>query len=300
LGGQDVDYWRKASQTNIDHACAYLTNTAICGSIDDEEKKEIWKQFAFSDGCKSCHECHNYSHICPKAQFTWAKEYEEDPNISKRLLRQSAAQKYDRALFHLGFRIAIKENMPSLKENLYFNLLNNIGLNTPPDEYKQLLPILSEDRYFYYIQEAADLRYNIAQSLMPYISNLRSNKYNYIFWAGVFISRSYNEELAHSIFDFFESITNKSLNKYFVPKTVCEKQMLLLADNIASHTDDTSFICSFANFYLMGDCLYEAQKYYNLAKEKGCAGIDDKLSDINSRIDELEAARGNFDDDYYD
>jgi len=299
LGGQDVDYWRKASQMNKDHACAYLTNTAICGSIEDEEKKEIWKRFAFSDGCKSCHECYHYSHICPKAQLTWAKEYEKDPNVSVRLLRQSAAQKYDKALFHLGFRMAITENMPSFKESILFNFMNNFSLNTPPEEYKALFPILSKDRYFFYLQEAADLRYNKAQSIMPYISKLRSDNYNYIYWAGIFIVRNHEEELSHSILDFFETKTNKSLNNYFEPETVCEKQYLSVASKLAEHTDDVDFICRFANFFLMGDCLYEAQKYYNLAKEKGCTEIDDVLNDVNSRIEELEAARSNS-DDYYD
>ena len=302
LGGQDVDYWRKASQTNKDYACACLTNTAICGSIEDLEKKEIWKRFAFSDGCKSCHECYNYSHICPKAQLTWAKEYEKDPNVSVRLLRQSAAQKYDRALFHLGFRMAITENMPSFKESFHFNFMTNFSLNTPPDEYKKLFPILSQDKYFYYLQEAADLRYNTAQSIMPYISKLRSDKYNYIFWAGVFIARRHDEELTHSLLDFFETKTNRSLNSYFKPETVCEKQLLSVARELVGFTDDVSFICLFANFYLMGDSLYEAQKYYNLAKEKGCTDIDDILNDINSRIEDIEAeARYNsYDDDYYD
>lgn len=305
LGGQDVDYWRKASQTNKDCACAYLTNTAINGSIEDEEKKEILKRFAFSDGCKSCHECNNYSQICPKAQLIWAKEYEKDPNVSRRLLRQSAAQEYDKALFHLGFHMAIAENMPTFKESILFNIMNKVSLNTPPEEYKALFPILTQDKYFFYIQEAADLRYNKAQSIMPYIAKLRSDNYNYIFWAGIFIARHHEEELSHSLLDFFETKANKSLKNYFEPETVCEKQLLSVASELAKHTDDVGFICLFANFYLMGDCLYEAQKYYNLAKEKGCTEIDDVLNDINSRIEELEAARSNSDyyydpDDYYD
>ena len=46
----------------------------------------------------------------------------------------------------------------------------------------------------------------------------------------------------------------------------------------------------------------DAQKYYNLAKEKGCEDIEDILNDINSRIDNLEEARrSTYDDDgYYD
>lgn len=299
LGGQDVDYWMKASQTNKDYACAYLTNTAICGSIEDEEKKEIWKRFAFSDGCKSCHECKNYNYICPKAQLTWATEYEKDPNVSIRLLRQSAAQKYDKALFHLGFYAAITENMPSFKESILFDIMNKFSLRTPPEEYKALFPILSTDRYFFYLQEAADLRYNKAQSIMPYIAKLRSDNYNYIYWAGIFIARHHEEELSHSLLDFFEKKTNKSLNNYFEPETVCEKQFLSVASELAEYTDDVGFICLFANFYLMGDCLYSAQKYYNLAKEKGCTEIDDVLNDVNSRIEEREAARSNS-DDYYD
>ena len=139
---------------------------------------------------------------------------------------------------------------------------------------------------------------------MPYIAKLRSDKYNYIFWSGVFIARRHNEELTHSLLEFFETKTNKSLNNYFEPETVCEKQLLAVAGELAEHTDDVSFLCLFANFYLMGDSLYEAQKYYNLAKEKGCTEIDDVLNDVNSRIDELEAASHSNDyydpDDYYD
>ena len=75
-----------------------------------------------------------------------------------------------------------------------------------------------------------------------------------------------------------------------------------VARELVGFTDDVSFICLFANFYMMGDSLYEAQKYYNLAKEKGCTDIDDILNDINSRIEDIEAeARYNsYDDDYYD
>lgn len=114
LGGKDEAYWRKASQTNKENACAYLTNIANCCDIKDDEKSKIWEKYAFSDGCKTCHECTQYNNslrTCPKAQYEWAREYEKDPIIIARLLRQSAAQKYTKALLYLGFRKAIEENI---------------------------------------------------------------------------------------------------------------------------------------------------------------------------------------------
>ena len=103
--------------------------------------------------------------------------------------------------------------------------------------------------------------------------------------------------------DFFKSKCELTLDTYFKAETICEKQFLGIANNIAKHTDDLDFICLLANFYLQGDFLYEAQEYYNIAKEKGCTGIEEKLDEIRKRIEKLEAEAEQYyydSDDYYD
>jgi TPR repeat protein len=305
LGGQDEQYWRKAAEANVDHACAYLTNVTLCGDLKEEEKKEILQHYAFADGCISCHECINYNkslRCCPKAQLNWAKDYEKDDLMATKLIRQSAEQKYDRALFYLGFRLPIKENMPSFKESFHFNFLSNFMLVAPPDEYKNIFPILAKDKYYYYLQEAADLRYTTAQSIMPFVAKLRADDYNYIYWSSVFNSRSDNEEIKHSLLTFFESKCKRSIETYFKAETMCEKQYLSLCEDIVKHTDDVNFICSLANFYLEGNQLYKAQEYYNIAKEKGSTVADERINYVNDRIAESEAEerRNSSYDDYED
>ena len=292
-------YWRVSAQANSNRACAYLTNIANFCSITDEEKKSIWKRFAFANGCTHCHECENYSSkkICPKAQFNWASKYETQKDVSTSLIQQSAAQQYAKALLYLGFGQAIKEHMPSFKEDTVFNIVSRFFTTEPPKEYRVLFPILAKDDYYTYLQSAADVDEHYSRSIIPFVAEKRADTYNFVFWASVFCSKSNNEDLKLKIVKFLKTKCSKSIDAYFMPSTICEIQMLEMCEAIGKNTKDTSFICKLANFFLQGKNLYKAQSYFNLAKEKGCNDVDDILNTINTEIKRIEEENSRH---YYD
>ena len=302
LNGKDLEFWKKDAEINPNRACASMTNSTHLIS-DEEIKKSIWRKYAYSDGCKTCHECYNYNtslRVCPKAQYYWATTYEDDCDEKEKLIRLSAEQQYDRALYYLGFRKAIQELSSSIKEDWTFNLLPDV----PPEDYKQLFPTLAKDNYFNYLQLASEINERRAQCIIPFVSELRGNKYNYLYWLCIFDNIRKHEETKRKIFDYFKTKCNKTLYKYFIPRTLCEKQMLSSAEDIVKITDDFQFICSYAAFLLDGDKLEEAKELYVRAKEKGCSGIEDILEDIDRRILEKKNRRRHYDyddyDDYYD
>lgn len=291
-GGLDEKYWRKAARADKDNACAYMTNIAICAEMSDDEKKSIWKRFAFADGCKSCHECSNYDtllRLCPKAQYRWAKEYECDKEFAMSLMHKSANQHFDAALFYLGFQQAINKELPSFKEDGLFNTMARIGIVvSPPKQYEVLYPILTKDCYYYYLQGAASAGISISRSILPFVAKCRDDKYNFIYWACVSYAKRNNEEMKLCILDFFKEKCNKSLDSYFKPKTLCEREMLSYAESFAKSTKNITFICELAKFYLQGNSLYKARELYLIAKEKGCKNLDEILGNINSRIEDIE------------
>lgn len=292
FGGLDEKYWRKAARADKDNVCAYMTNIAICVEISDDEKKSIWEKFAFADGCKSCHECSNYDtslRLCPKAQYKWAREYESDESFARSLICKSANQYYDKALFYLGFKQAINKELPSFKENVVFNTLASHGIVvSPPKQYEVLYPILTKDCYYYYLQSAASVGISISRSILPFVAKHRDDKYNFIYWACVGYAKQNNEELRLCILDFFKEKCNKSLEHYFEPKTLCEREMLLYAESIAKSTNDIAFICKLAHFYLLGESYYKSKELYLIAQKKGCTDIDEILENINLRIEDIE------------
>lgn len=301
LGEVSELYWRKSAQAKPNKACACLTNIANFSPITDEEKKAIWKRFAFSDGCPHCHECENYSlkRICPKAQYKWAREYETQEDVRISLIHQSAAQQYGKALLYLGFRQAVADQMPSFKENFGFNFISNYITVQPPKEYEALYAILARDEYFSHLQTAADLDEHFARNIIPFVAERRADKYNCIFWFSLFCSKSNNIQLKIKIIKFLEEKCGKSIDSYFTASTICERQMIDLYEEVAKNSDDTAFICKLAKFYLEGDVLYKAQEYYCLAKEKGCPEIEDIINEINEKIERIEAEnRRNYYDDY--
>lgn len=284
FNGQDLVYWEKAAESNPEKACAYLTNCATIAS-DKERAKKIWQSYAFSysRGCVSCHECSNYDTTrltCPKALYVWATKYEEKNKERTTLLHQSAEQEYNSSLFYLGFREAIKKHFPELHENKLFNLIPGI----PPKEYEPLYPILARNEFFEYLQKASELNHRVARNIMPFVTVFRNDKYNYLYWLCIFNNSIKHEDTKRNLFEFFKSVCNKTIEKYFVPKTLCEKQILSIAEDISKITEDVQFICTYAAFLLDGDELEKAKEMYELAKEKGCIGIDEILKDVNNRI----------------
>ena len=280
-------YWRKAAECNPDYRCASLTNVANFCNISKEEKKAILKEFAFGGGCKHCHECDCYNEtkrVCPKAQMQWADTYEMDRDVASNMIEQSASQLYVGALFHLGYRRAISENIPSFRDNNVLKILGNSLYIHPPKEYSILYPILAKDVYYDYLQRAADQNYPMTRSIIPFVAEQRADRYNYIYWASVFCAGKRDVEEKRKILIFVQSLCNRSLNSYFYHSTICEEQMIDIAEDIAQKTDDVEFICKVANFYYQGEVRSLAKKYYTIAKEKGAKDVDKFLDEINAEI----------------
>ena len=299
--GQDLVYWEKAAESNPENACAYLTNCATIAS-DKEKAKKTWQSYAFSysRGCVSCHECSNYDTTrltCPKAQYVWATKYEEKNDEKTTLLHQSAEQEYNPSLYYLGFREAIKKHIPELHENNIFNLIPGV----PPKEYEPLYPILARDEFFEYLQKASELNHRPARNIMPFVAVFRNDKYNYLYWLCMFNNSVKHEGTKRNLLEFFKSICNKTLEKCFIPKTLCEKQMLSIAEDISKTTDDVQFICTYANYLLESNNLRKAREYYLLAKAKGCSDLDSVLENIDTQIvcEEMEI-REIMRNDYYE
>ena len=285
LNGLDLVYWKKAAESNPENACAYLTNCATIAS-DKERAKKTWQSYAFSysRGCVSCHECSNYDTTrltCPKAQYVWATKYEENSNEKTTLLHQSADQEYKPSLYYLGFREAQKKYFPELHENKLFNLIPG----APPKKYEPLYPILAKDEYYKYIQKASELNYQPAQRMISCVAKFRNDKYNYLYWLCIYNNSVKNEDTKRNLFKFFKSLCNKTLEEYFIPRTLCEKQLLSIAEDISKITDDCQFICTYADYLLKSDSLRKAQEYYLLAKAKGCPDLDSVLENIDTQIE---------------
>jgi|GEM_PF-5828101 hypothetical protein len=279
-------YWRKAAECDSDYRCEYLTNLAQYCDISEEEKRSIWKEFAFGGGCKHCHECDNYNEskrACPKAQLKWS-EFEPQDIIATNLINQSASQHYDAALFHLGYRCAISDNIPSLKGDEMLSMMGNTLYVHPPKGYNLLYPILAKDVYYDYLQRAAELNYAITRNIIPFAAEQRADRYNYIYWASIFCMGKGDIKEKRQILSFIQSYCNRTLDNYFNKPTICEQQMIEIAKNIANNTDDSEFICKVANFYYQGEFMSIAKDYYKLAKEKGAKDVDKILDEINEVI----------------
>ena len=281
-------YWREQAQKDV-NACSSLTNLALFCSISEEEKKSILKKYAFGDGCSICDECTNYDserRACPKAQYKWAKLYETNSDCALNLLSQSANQGYNNALFDMGFYQAIRENIPTFKEDPKYRHYSSKIHIMPPQDYDILLPILAQDCYYTKLQKVAESGNIRVQSILPFIATHRSNKYNFIYWLSVFCSYTYEDRAKHLLINEFNKICNKSIDNYFLPSTLSEKQIISISINITNTTKDTAFLCKLGNYYLEGKELYNAQLLYRLAKDKGCKEVDLILEEIDKKIEE--------------
>lgn len=289
------DYLRKAAEFNKDYECAFLTNMALNPNIEiaEEEKKSIIKHFSNGDGCIHCHDCRNYNdneRKCPKAQMIWAEEiYDQDKQFAMKLINKSAEQGYYKALFHLGYKKAIEDNIPSFINN--DELLKNYREVLPyklPDEYKVLLPIMAKDCYYLYLQKSALIENYFSRKFIPYVAQLRADKYEFIFWS----LASYNIVFLKHVMDFLASKCGRSLSNYFDSKTICEKQMIKVAERIALLTKDITFRSNLAKFYLQSNsisALYKADKYCSLAKKLGSKEFDHIIEKIKSDIARYES-----------
>lgn len=273
---------------NIEKEPFVLYNNAIFNYygiyLSDYDKKGSDKKKAFdiikslADDNKDWHEKDRYIYEC-------LKSWTFDNNETKKVARTDSLD----------------------KDIEYLPIHKSYNFYDPQNRSELIFTILSKDNYFNIFRDSSDLCDSQSMSLMPFVSKMRENEYEYIYWAYLYGKDKNDINLKLDIYRFFKSKCNKSLDNFFYPATFCEKIMLYLAKDIANNTEDIDFICKLGDFYLNGNNSYWAVKFYNIAKNKGCESKNAIIEELNSRIEEEERKmklnRQLFNDrleDYYD
>lgn len=273
-------YWIKASNANPKASCAYRTNIALCGNLDEEETKAIWHKYAYGNGCETCHECSSYdksSRCCPKAQFNWARKYEKDHAIAKFLIEAAMRQGYNAALQYLAVDKVKEELLPNEEVNSFDNIRFNCG--TIPPAYTQIINEFNLDSRYKLLCRAADNGSRKAASLLVEVSELRDNYFENIYWSAL-IARIPKQ------ISILQKITNRNFeNDFFKANNLAEHDLIALANKRAEQflgekEDAFAFLKSLAEFYVRGELYSKALELYKIAESKGF--------DVSKRIDELE------------
>lgn len=273
-------YWIKASNANPKNSCAYRTNMALFSQLDEEEVMAIWHEYAYGNGCKTCHECSSYdktSRCCPKAQLNWARKYEKDPAVAKFLMEAAMRQGYNAALQYL----AIDKVKDELLSNEEVNFLDNIFFDygTIPPAYKQIINEFNLDIRYKLLCRAADNGSRKAASLLVEISELRGSYIENIYWSAL-IARIPKQ------ISILQEITKKNFeNDFFRANNLAEQDLIALANKRAEQflgekESAFAFLKTLAEFYVSGELYSKALELYKIGASKGF--------DVNKRIDELE------------
>lgn len=295
-------YWLKAFKAGPSNECAYRTNIALFGNISDEEKKSIWKKFAFGNSCQHCHECSNYdqnARCCPKAQLHWARDFETDENLSAYLLKLAVNQNYLPAINEFAINRILKKINISLspRDNAYLNY------GIVPEVLLGCLDNFSDEEIYNLLCLSAQHGSRRAAGLLTKIAEKYRSDFEYFYWT--FLSLSVVDK-----FSLLSKLSNKSLSDgYFDAKTLLEKDFLKLATQISEQfigTKEFAFetLSNLAEFYFKGECYRHALKLYKIAEEKGF-DVSEKISDLKDIIEEEENERWNsryydYHDDYHD
>lgn len=273
-------YWIKASNANPKNSCAYRTNMALCSQLNEEEVIAIWHEYAYGNGCETCHECSSYdktSRCCPKAQFNWARKYEKDPAVAKFLIEAAVCQGYNAALQYLAIDKVKDELLPDEDVNSLDNQFFNWG-RIPP-AYNQIINEFTSDSRYKLLCRAADNGSRKAASLLVEVSKLRSCNLESIYWSA--LTASISEQIS-----ILQEITNKGFeNDFFTAKNLAEQDLITLANKRAEQflgekEDTFAFLKTLAEFYVRGELYSKALELYKIAANKGF--------DVSKRIDELE------------
>lgn len=273
-------YWIKASNANPKNSCAYRTNMALFSQLDEEEVMAIWHEYAYGNGCETCHECSSYdktSRCCPKAQFNWARKYEKDLAVAKFLMEAAMRQGYNAALQYLAIDKVKDELLPSVEVDPLDNFLFNWG--TVPSAYRQIIPEFTSNSRYKLLCRAADNGSRKAASLLVEVSKLRNSNFENIYWSAL-IARI-PEQIS-----ILQKITNKNFdNDFFRASSLAEQDLIALSNKraeqfIGEKEDAFAFLKTLAEFYVRGELYSKAVELYKIAASKGF--------DVNKRIDELE------------
>ena len=273
-------YWIKASNANPKNSCAYRTNMALFSQLDEEEVMAIWHEYAYGNGCETCHECSSYdktSRCCPKAQFNWARKYEKDPAVAKFLMESAMRQGYNAALQYLAIDKVKDELLPNEEVNFVDNLIFNYG--TIPSAYKQIINEFNLDSRYKLLCRAADNGSRKAASLLVEVSELRDYYIENIYWSAIIA------KIPKQI-SILQGITNRNFeNDFFRANNFAEQDLIALANKqaelfLGEKESAFAFLQTLAEFYVRGELYSKALELYKIAASKGF--------DVNKRIDELE------------
>lgn len=273
-------YWIKASNANPQKSCAYRTNMALFSQLDEEEVMAIWHEYAYGNGCETCHECSSYdktSRCCPKAQFNWARKYEKDPAVAKFLMEAAMRQGYNAALQYLAIDKVKDELLPSVEVAPLDNFLFNWG--TVPSAYRQIISEFTSDSRYKLLCRTADYGSRKAASLLVEVSKLRNSNFENIYWSA--LTARIPEQIS-----ILQKITNKNFdNDFFRASSLAEQDLIALSNKraeqfIGEKEDAFAFLKTLAEFYVRGELYSKAVELYKIAASKGF--------DVNKRIDELE------------
>lgn len=214
-------YWIKASKANPNNSCAYRTNMALFSQLDEEEVMAIWHEYAYGNGCETCHECSSYdktSRCCPKAQFNWARKYEKDKAVAKFLMEAAMRQGYNAALQYLAVDRVKDELLPNAEITPLDNFFFNRGI--VPSAYRQIIPVFTSDCHYKLLCRAADNGSKKAAALLREVSKLRNSNFEKIYWSA--LTANIKEQIS-----ILQKITNKDFANGFLGQVTLQNKILL-------------------------------------------------------------------------
>lgn len=274
-------YWIKASNANPENSCAYRINMALFSQLDEEEVMSILYEYAYGNGCETCHECSSYDKIsrcCPKAQLNWARKYEKDSAVAEFLIKSSMRQGYNNAIEYLAIDKVIDKLLPSTEISL-LDKINFKWFGTIPPAYRQIITEFTSDSRYKLLCHAADNGSRRAASLCLEVSKWRNSNFETIYWST--LTASIPEQIS-----ILQKITNKKFeNDFFIANSLAEQDLISLSNKrakqfIGEKDEAFTFLTTLAEFYVRGKLYSKAVELYKIAASKGF--------DVNKRIGELE------------
>ena len=293
-------YWIKAASSNPGRSCAYETNMAMINCVSDEEKKDIWRKYAYGNGCLTCNECSNYNSdkkCCPKAQHIWAKNYETDDAVANFFIKSAANQGYQSSILELCLYQMLEQYAPGKKPSMLDMFMFNFG--EAPSEYEAIFDKLAQDNEYDSLTRAADLGSRRAASVLAKVSKLRQSKFEIYYW-NFLASDPFNK------LSLLEELTEYKISDgYFVPTTLIEQDYLDCANKaveqfIGNKEYAFELLKKLAEFYIEGKCYRITLKLYQLAEAKNL-DVKESIENVNELIEEQERMSRNYHDyDDYD
>lgn len=295
-------YWIKAGIANPDNVCAFQTNIALTKQLSTEENKDIWNKYVYGGGCKSCHESTNYDtthRCCPKAQFTWARNYEPDRQLSLYLIKAAANQGYLKALEYLSIYDIIERCAPDFKLTPYDNLALSLGFLS--SNIKSIIDLFKNSQIRELLDDAVNRGSKKAATILVEITDIEKNPYELYFLRGILPNMVEKYKL-------LERLSGRSIDKdYFQPTTLVECDLLHIANLIAEQYigGDNAFnhVKSLAEFYVKGEKYSKAIELYKIAEEKG-NDVTDRISFLEDALEErtrnIHQSSYDYDYDYDD